>query len=99
MTAHAIIQQALGGPEVLQYRAIDLDPPGHGEVRLRHSAIGVNYHDIYNRDGRNRALALPDTHCSPTSSAANAAPWSRRPPAMKPVKKSCAPSPNVSAVQ
>ena len=61
MTAHAIIQQALGGPEVLQYRAIDLDPPGHGEVRLRHSAIGVNYHDIYNRDGRNRALALPGT--------------------------------------
>lgn len=55
----AIVQQALGGPEVLHHREIELAPPGTGEVRLRHRAIGLNYHDIYVRDGRNRALALP----------------------------------------
>ena len=61
MTAHAIVQEALGGPDVLHYREIDLVPPGPGEVRLRQRAIGVNYHDIYNRDGRNRLLKLPGT--------------------------------------
>ena len=58
---HAIVQTALGGPEVLDYRAVELAPPGPGEVRLRQSAIGVNFHDIYNRDGRNRLLTLPGT--------------------------------------
>jgi NADPH2:quinone reductase len=59
--ARAIVQQALGGPEVLHYQEVELPPPAAGEVRLRHSAIGVNYHDIYNRDGRNRALPIPGT--------------------------------------
>jgi NADPH2:quinone reductase len=58
---HAIVQTALGGPEVLEYREVELAPPGPGEVRLRQSAIGINFHDIYNRDGRNRLLRLPGT--------------------------------------
>ncbi|QGM47130.1 quinone oxidoreductase family protein [Methylocystis heyeri] len=40
-----------GGPEVLQLEDIELPPPGPGEVQLRHSAIGVNYIDIYRRTG------------------------------------------------
>lgn len=45
-----------GGPEVMQYEDITLDAPGPGEVRLRHTAIGVNYLDTYYRSG---AYPLP----------------------------------------
>jgi NADPH2:quinone reductase len=40
-----------GGPEVLRVEEIELPPPGHGEVRLRQTAIGVNFTDTYNRTG------------------------------------------------
>ena len=45
-----------GGPEVMQYEDVTLDAPTPGEVRLRHTAIGLNYLDIYHRSG---AYALP----------------------------------------
>jgi len=40
-----------GGPEVMQYEDVDLDAPGPGEVRLRQTAIGLNYLDTYHRSG------------------------------------------------
>jgi NADPH:quinone reductase len=40
-----------GGTEVLEYKDIDLAPPGPGQVRVKHSAIGVNFIDIYHRTG------------------------------------------------
>ncbi|MGH6827746.1 MAG: quinone oxidoreductase family protein [Rhizomicrobium sp.] len=40
-----------GGPEVLAYRDHDLAPPGPGQVRVKHTAIGVNFIDIYQRGG------------------------------------------------
>ena len=40
-----------GGPEVIQWRDADLPPPGPGEVRMRHSAIGLNFIDTYHRTG------------------------------------------------
>ncbi len=40
-----------GGPEVLEYEEIDLPAPGYGEVLLQQSAIGLNYADIYQREG------------------------------------------------
>ena len=40
-----------GGPEVLKLEAVDLPPPGPGEARVRHSAIGVNFIDTYHRTG------------------------------------------------
>lgn len=40
-----------GGPEALELVDIDVPPPGPGEIRLRHTAIGVNYIDIYHRTG------------------------------------------------
>ncbi|MEQ8746384.1 quinone oxidoreductase [Pyruvatibacter sp.] len=40
-----------GGPEVLSYEDIDLTPPGAGQVRVRHTAIGLNYIDTYFRSG------------------------------------------------
>ncbi|MDY0960419.1 quinone oxidoreductase [Sphingomonas sp. CFBP8993] len=40
-----------GGPEVIQWRDEDLPPPGPGEVRMRHHAVGLNYIDTYHRSG------------------------------------------------
>ncbi len=40
-----------GGPEVLTLDEVDLPPPGKGEVRIRHHAIGVNFLDTYHRTG------------------------------------------------
>ncbi|MGH6888265.1 MAG: quinone oxidoreductase family protein [Rhizomicrobium sp.] len=40
-----------GGPEVLGLEDIDLPAPGRGEVRVRHTAIGVNFIDTYQRSG------------------------------------------------
>jgi NADPH2:quinone reductase len=45
-----------GGPEVMVYEDVSLDAPGKGEVRLRHTAIGLNYIDTYHRSG---AYPLP----------------------------------------
>ncbi|EZP51864.1 quinone oxidoreductase family protein [Sphingomonas sp. RIT328] len=40
-----------GGPEVIEWVDIDLPPPGAGEVRMRHHAVGLNYIDTYHRSG------------------------------------------------
>lgn len=45
-----------GGPEVMQYESITLKAPGPGEVRLRHTAVGLNFVDTYHRSG---AYPLP----------------------------------------
>jgi NADPH2:quinone reductase len=56
----AIVISRHGGPEVLEFREREVGDPGPGELRLRHTAIGVNYHDIYVRSGQYpNALALP----------------------------------------
>lgn len=40
-----------GGPEVLQFDTLELPEPAAGEVRIRHTAIGLNFQDIYARSG------------------------------------------------
>ncbi len=40
-----------GGPEVLKYVDIEVPAPGPDEVQVRHTAIGVNYIDVYDRTG------------------------------------------------
>jgi NADPH2:quinone reductase len=40
-----------GGPEVLRLEDVPLGAPGAGEVRIRQTAVGVNYIDIYHRTG------------------------------------------------
>ena len=40
-----------GGPEVMQWEEVAVGDPGAGEVRLRSTAIGVNYIDTYHRSG------------------------------------------------
>ena len=40
-----------GGPEVLQLDEVTVGDPGQGQVRIRHTAIGVNFVDTYQRSG------------------------------------------------
>jgi len=40
-----------GGPEVLQWEDIDVGEPGKGQARLRQTACGLNYIDVYGRTG------------------------------------------------
>ncbi|MBS0475514.1 MAG: quinone oxidoreductase [Proteobacteria bacterium] len=40
-----------GGPEVIQWREIDLSAPGPDEILVRHEAVGLNYIDTYFRTG------------------------------------------------
>jgi NADPH2:quinone reductase len=55
----AIVVNAYGGPEVLTFRDAIAPPPGRGEVRIRHTAIGVNYIDVYCRSGYFTLLQPP----------------------------------------
>jgi NADPH2:quinone reductase len=55
---HAIRIHKTGGPEVLQWEEVAVGDPGPGEARVRHTAIGVNYIDTYQRSGHYK-LALP----------------------------------------
>lgn len=55
---HAIRIHRHGGPEVLQWEPIEVGEPGPNEVRLRHSAIGLNFIDVYERTGL-YAVELP----------------------------------------
>ena len=48
-----------GGPEAMVLEDVELPPPGPGEARVRHQAIGVNYLDIYYRTGFYPAPASP----------------------------------------
>ena len=47
-----------GGPEVLKIEDLQLPDPQNGEVRIRHTAIGLNFQDIYARSGQ-YAAPLP----------------------------------------
>ncbi|MFZ9708329.1 MAG: quinone oxidoreductase family protein [Steroidobacteraceae bacterium] len=47
-----------GGPEVMRLEEADPGPPGEGEVQLAHTAIGLNYIDVYDRTGL-YPMALP----------------------------------------
>jgi len=49
--AKAIFIDAHGGPAVFSCRKHELPPPSAGELRVRHTAIGLNFIDIYQRKG------------------------------------------------
>ena len=56
---HAIRIHAHGGAEQLRWDAVDVGDPGPGEVRLRQHACGLNYIDVYQRDGLYPAGEMP----------------------------------------
>lgn len=47
----AIVMQETGDPDVLRWESVTLPPPGPGEVRVRHEAVGLNMIDTYHRRG------------------------------------------------
>jgi NADPH:quinone reductase len=47
-----------GGPEVLQWDEVEVGDPGEGQVRLRQTAVGLNFIDVYHRTGL-YPVALP----------------------------------------
>ncbi len=48
---HAIRIHKPGGPEVLVWEEVQVGKPGPREARIRHTAVGLNYVDVYNRSG------------------------------------------------
>lgn len=59
MQTSGVVASSFGGPEVLQVRTLDAKAPGTGEVRIQHTAIGVNYIDVYVRKGLYRMIEPP----------------------------------------
>ena len=50
-----------GGPEVLTYEDVDIGDVGAGQVRLKQTAIGLNFIDVYQRTGMFPIGDLPKT--------------------------------------
>ncbi len=48
---HAIRIHQNGGPEQLRWEEVTVAAPGPGEVRVRNTAIGLNFIDTYHRSG------------------------------------------------
>lgn len=52
MTTHAVRMHKTGGPEVLLWEEITLSAgPAKGEARVRHTAVGLNFIETYQRSG------------------------------------------------
>jgi NADPH:quinone reductase len=49
-----------GGPEVMRFEDVEVGSPGPGEVLLSHAAVGLNYIDVYHRNGL-YPVELPST--------------------------------------
>jgi NADPH2:quinone reductase len=48
---YAVRIHSQGGPEVLRWEEVEVGEPGPGQLRLRQTAVGVNFIDIYERSG------------------------------------------------
>lgn len=51
ITSRAILFHEHGDPEVLRLQQIEVGDPAPDEVQVRHTAIGLNYVDVYDRSG------------------------------------------------
>jgi NADPH2:quinone reductase len=47
----SILIHETGGPEKMQLHEVEVGKPGPGQVKIRHTAIGLNYIDVYTRSG------------------------------------------------
>ncbi|NIW25111.1 MAG: NADPH:quinone reductase [Gammaproteobacteria bacterium] len=48
---HAIQIQQYGGPEVLEWAEVEVGEPQAGQARVEHTAVGLNFIDVYYRTG------------------------------------------------
>lgn len=67
MANWAMVADAPGGPEVMDWRECPMPVPQAGEVLIRHRAIGLNFIDTYFRSG---SYAWPNTPLIPGAEAA-----------------------------
>ena len=58
-TVKAIRMHETGGPGVMRWEDVSVGDPGTGEVRLRHTAVGLNYIDVQQRSGGYPMKDLP----------------------------------------
>ncbi|MBT4394413.1 MAG: alcohol dehydrogenase catalytic domain-containing protein, partial [Acidiferrobacteraceae bacterium] len=59
--SHAIKIYQTGGPDEMRWEPVEVGDPGPGEIRLRHSAVGLNFIDVYFRTGVYPSPQLPFT--------------------------------------
>jgi NADPH2:quinone reductase len=59
--SNAIRIHETGGPEVLRYEQVETGEPGPGQVRIRQTACGLNFIDVYMRTGLYPVPELPAT--------------------------------------
>ena len=52
MEDYAIIAKTPGGPEVMEVVPHSIHAPGPGETLVRHTAVGLNFLDVYHRSGQ-----------------------------------------------
>ena len=57
----AIRVHEYSGPEAMVYEDVPSPAPGPGQIRVRQTAVGVNFIDIYFRSGQYKAASLPFT--------------------------------------
>src|SRR5262245_6809941 len=50
--SHAILVRQPGGPEQLRWEEVEVGDPGPGQVRLKQTAAGLNFIDVYHRTGQ-----------------------------------------------
>ena len=55
----AVVFERAGGPDVLAVREVPDPAPGDGEVLIDVEAVGVNFRDVYEREGRPPYAASP----------------------------------------
>ncbi len=55
----AVVYERHGGAEVLEYKEAPDPEPAEGEVLVKVEAVGVNFRDVYEREGRAYALEPP----------------------------------------
>ncbi len=56
---NAIVVHRTGGAQVLEYESVPLPQPAPGEIRIKHTAIGLNFIDVYFRTGLYPPPVLP----------------------------------------
>ncbi len=59
--AHAIQIYETGGPEVMKWEEVEVGEPGEGQVRMKQSAAGLNFIDVYFRTGTYPQDTMPFT--------------------------------------
>ncbi|PPR77468.1 MAG: Quinone oxidoreductase 1 [Alphaproteobacteria bacterium MarineAlpha2_Bin1] len=55
----AIVASEPGGIEVLKWKNVEVPDPQENEVKISHTAIGVNFIDTYHRTGRYPGMTYP----------------------------------------